>query len=732
MEHWKSLMTIGAEEELPPLVEDLKSQVETLQKSEVKLNRQLRRMQETMEREKTIVQAKANLDAVRTAEQEKQEKYMKLLLENSPDIILLFDKEGRFSYCTDAFLHKAHIASFEAINGRHFREVFRRFSTNEWVERFFATLQKSMEENTDISFEESMNFSGGKELRKYEVHFTPMAHEAGNIEGALMLLHDITDLEQERECADQARTAAERASAAKSEFLANMSHEMRTPMNAIIGMTNIARASSDVKKKDYCLGKIDEASNHLLGVINDILDMSKIEANKFDISCTEFNFEKMLMKMANVINFRVDEKRQVFNVRIDGDIPPTIICDEQRLSQVVANLLSNAVKFTPENGTISLSAHKVFEENDDCLFQIEVADSGIGVTEEQKGRLFRSFEQADSSTSRKFGGTGLGLAISKKIVEMMNGKIWVDSELGKGSTFAFQFHAMRGGSAQESLLAPGVNWDNMRVLLVDDSAEVRDYFSDIAGRIGIHCDIASSGDEACRFIEQGGRSYDVYFVDWKMPGMDGIELSRRIGGYGASDSVIIMISGADWSLVENEARNAGVDKFIQKPLFASSIADCINQCLGVSGAALDRSGYQDVGDRFAGFKILLVEDVAINREILLSVLESTALEIVCAENGLRAVEAFTAAPDEYDMIFMDVQMPEMDGYEATRRIRAMDAERARMIPIVAMTANVFREDIEKCIAAGMNDHVGKPLDFDDVMEKLKKYLFLHRRKREVA
>jgi PAS domain S-box-containing protein len=725
-------MTIGAEEELRALVESLKSRVETLQKSEVKLNRQIRRMQETMEREKAIVQAKANLDAARTAEQEKQEKYMKLLLENSPDIILLFDKDGRFSYCTDAFLHKARIASFQAINGRLFQEVFRRFATSEWVDRFFATLQKSMEENTDISFEESVNFSGGKEPRKYEVHFTPMKHETGSIEGALMLLHDITDLELERENADKARAAAESASAAKSEFLANMSHEMRTPMNAIIGMTNIARASVDAQKKDYCLGKIDEASNHLLGVINDILDMSKIEANKFDLSYIEFNFEKMLMKMANVINFRVDEKKQTFNVRIDGDIPPTIICDEQRLSQVVANLLSNAVKFTPENGVICLRARKVSEENDDCLFQIEVIDSGIGVTEEQKARLFRSFEQADSSTSRKFGGTGLGLAISKKIVEMMNGSIWVDSEPGKGSTFAFQFHALRGESAQESLLAPGVKWDNMRVLLVDDSEEVREYFASIAERIGIRCDVAANGDEACRFIEQAGRPYDVYFVDWKMPGMDGIELSRRIGDYGASDSVIIMISGADWNLVENEARNAGVDKFLQKPLFASSIADCINQCLGVNAALPDRTGRQNVEGCFAGYRILLVEDVEINREILLSVMEPTALEITCAENGVAAVEAFAAAPEEYDMIFMDVQMPEMDGYEATRCIRVMESEQARKIPIVAMTANVFREDVERCLGAGMNDHVGKPLDFDDVMEKLRKYLPAHHRKRKVA
>jgi CheY-like chemotaxis protein/two-component sensor histidine kinase len=487
-------------------------------------------------------------------------------------------------------------------------------------------------------------------------------------------------------------------------------------------MTNIARSSSDIEKKDYCLGKIDDASNHLLGVINDILDMSKIEANKFDLSYTEFNFEKMLMKMANVINFRVDEKHQNFHVLVDQNIPCTIICDEQRLSQVIANLLSNAVKFTPENGTITLTARKLEEENDDCVLKIEVIDTGIGISEEQKARLFHSFEQADSSTSRKFGGTGLGLAISKRIVEMLNGSIWVESEPGKGSTFAFYFHALQGSSEQgESLLAPGVNWDNIRLLVVDDSWEIREYFKDIAARLGVTCDVASGGVEACKYIEESG-PYDIYFIDWKMPGMNGIELSRRINESETNKSVIIMISATDWNVIEKEARDVGVSKFLQKPLFTSAIADCINQCLGVESNHLSEDTEEEMEGCFAGYKLMLVEDVEINREILISVLEPTALEIVCAENGVEAVEFFGATPDDFDMIFMDVHMPEMDGYEATRRIRAMEFEYAKDIPIVARTANVFREDIEKCLAAGMNDHVGKPLNFDEVLQKLRQFL----------
>ncbi|MDR1620781.1 MAG: response regulator [Synergistaceae bacterium] len=697
------------------LIDSLKQQVEALQKSEMKLGRQLKRLQDTVERDKTVAVTRTSLAAVLSDEQKKQEKYMRLLLENSPDLIILFDNYGKFSYCTDAFLRITGIAGFGLINGRTFKEVFKRFAASAWIDRLYGILLDAMRKKESISFEESVDFSKKGNLRRYEIHFTPMTDEAGSLEGAMMLLHDITDVERARE-------EAERASAAKSEFLANMSHEMRTPMNAIIGMTSIARSSSGIEKKDYCLGKIDDASNHLLGVINDILDMSKIEANKFDLSYTEFNFEKMLMKMANVINFRVDEKHQIFHVQMDKNIPRTIICDEQRLSQVIANLLSNAVKFTPENGAITLRAREVSEENDDCVFQIEVIDTGIGITEEQKARLFHSFEQADSSTSRKFGGTGLGLAISKRIVEMMNGSIWVESEPGKGSTFAFRFHALQGDSEQsESLLAPGVNWNNIRVLAVDDSWEIREYFKDIAERLGITCDVASGGVEACRHIEESG-PYDIYFIDWKMPGMNGIELSRRINEYGADKSVIIMISATDWNLIENEAREVGVRKFIQKPLFASAIADCINQCLGTDPGDLSKNEGQNNTDCFAGCKLMLVEDVEINREILISVLEPTALEIVCAENGVEAVELFGSTPDDFDMIFMDVHMPEMDGYEATRLIRAMEFEKAREIPIVAMTANVFREDIEKCLAAGMNDHVGKPLNFEEVMQKLRRYL----------
>jgi signal transduction histidine kinase/DNA-binding response OmpR family regulator len=516
---------------------------------------------------------------------------------------------------------------------------------------------------------------------------------------------------------------AEAASRAKSEFLSNMSHEIRTPMNAIIGMTVIGKSSQDMERKDYCLRKIEDASTHLLGVINDILDMSKIEANKLELSPDVFNFEKMLQKVVNVINFRVDEKHQNLSVHIDRDIPRLITGDDQRLAQVITNLLSNAVKFTPEEGTVRLAAKLLAEENGVCTIQIGVSDSGIGISAEQQSKLFNSFQQAESNTSRRFGGTGLGLAISKRIVELMGGSIWIESELGKGATFAFTLQAKRDEKERQrqSLLSPGVNWKNIRVLVVDDAPEITGYFQEVAGQFGIICDTVSGGEEACAIIEQKG-AYDIYFVDWRMPGINGIELARRIKSKGGGKSVITMISATEWSTIEDDAKTAGVDKFLSKPLFPSSIADCINECLGLESSAVQEEHKADYTDSFGGLRMLLAEDVEINREILLTLLEATGLAIICAENGLEALELFSEDPAGFNIVFMDVQMPKMDGYEATRKIRALEAPEAKTVPIIAMTANVFREDIEKCLNAGMNDHLGKPLDMDAVLEKLGRYL----------
>ncbi|MCL1889720.1 MAG: response regulator [Desulfovibrionaceae bacterium] len=570
----------------------------------------------------------------------------------------------------------------------------------------------------------SQDWTGEIDGRMFHSHTSPIYDSAGQVSGVVGSTDDVTEVLRLQDDLHKAVEAAEAASRSKSDFLSNMSHEMRTPMNAIIGMTTIGKAAADMERKDYAFGKIQDASTHLLGVINDILDMSKIEAGKFEISLVEFDFEKMLQKVVNVVNFRVEEKRQSLAVHIDPELPPTLFGDDQRLAQVIANLLSNAVKFTPEDGNIHLGAYLASEEGDLACIRIEVSDSGIGISSEQQTKLFKSFQQAESSTTRRFGGTGLGLAISRRIVEMMGGEIWVKSELGRGATFGF---TIRVKYSRLPMSATAAIPSGARVLVVDDQPEVLAIFQETAGRLGFGCEVAQNGEEALEKVRL--EVYDMFFIDWRMPGMDGIDLAPRLREIhekksGAGKAVVVMISSTEWDSIEKEARAAGVDKFLAKPLFPSDIAECVGVCLGGRAASVHEDGEEaaDLADNFEGRHVLLAEDVEINREIVMALLEPTCLAIDCAENGAEAVEMFIRNPELYDMIFMDVQMPEMDGYEATRRIRALDLPRAGEIPIIAMSANVFKEDVEKCLSAGMNDHVGKPLDLGVVIAKLHQYL----------
>jgi CheY-like chemotaxis protein len=376
------------------------------------------------------------------------------------------------------------------------------------------------------------------------------------------------------------------------------------------------------------------------------------------------------------------------------------------------------VKFTPELGQIRLSACLKEEKDGFCEILTEVRDTGIGISPEQQARLFTSFEQVDSGASRKFGGTGLGLAISKGIVDLMGGSLWVESELGAGATFSFTVRLKKGAPEAQTRLALQPGAGNWRALTVDAMPETAVYMSGVLGRLGIACDIAASGDEAAELIKRKG-AYDICFLDGQAPETASAELLGLIKETGGGRSRIVLTLPPTGSLTDEQLI---ADSFLTRPLFPSAIAECINNFIGAAGGEGGETPQQEETAIFKGRRVLLAEDIEVNREIVLALLETTALEIDCAVNGVEAVKMFSEAPDRYDLIFMDIQMPEMDGYEATRRIRSLGGDWAQRIPIIAMTANVFREDIEKCLESGMNGHVGKPLNAVEVMASLREHL----------
>jgi signal transduction histidine kinase/CheY-like chemotaxis protein len=521
----------------------------------------------------------------------------------------------------------------------------------------------------------------------------------------------------------RAKEEALASTMAKSEFLSRMSHEIRTPMNAIIGMATIAKKTTDWDRIQQCLNKIDDSSRQLLSIINDVLDMSKIESGKFEISENEFDFDKMIEHVMNVMQVKLQEKRQEFFLDFPHPFEHNVIADELRLSQILINLLTNASKFSPDLGSITMRIRTEGDSSGGTMLHIEVADNGIGISKEQQAKLFRSFEQADGSITRQFGGTGLGLAICKKIVDLMGGGIWVESELGNGATFIFEVSVKWGGMKYD-YRDIGAGTD-LRLLVADDNSDVTDYFASMLASYSMKCDIAHSGAEALALIADAAKAdapYDIIFLDWTMPVMNGADTAREINAAGYP-GVIVMISAKDWADMEDAMLPLGVTNFIAKPVLPSMLYDKIVQLTDKALAMRKgHNGRPAANGRhdWTGKRLLLVEDIEINREIMMGILEETGIEIVCSENGLEAVRRFEAG-ESYDLVLMDVQMPVLDGIGATKRIRTMGCSSAGKVPIVAMTANAFKEDIQQCLDAGMNGHIAKPIEIDSLMAALESY-----------
>ncbi len=528
------------------------------------------------------------------------------------------------------------------------------------------------------------------------------------------------ELEEARRAAEEAQLAAERASKSKGEFLSNMSHDIRTPMNAIVGMTAIATAHmDDPQQVSNCLKKITMSSKHLLGLINDVLDMSKIESGKMTLNEELVSLREVMDSMVSIVQPQVKAKHQKFNISIFNITSENVHCDSVRLNQVLLNLLSNAIKFTPEGGSIEVS---LYEEGspkgeDYVRIRISVKDTGIGMSKEYQAHIFESFSREDNKRIHRTEGTGLGMAITKYIVDAMGGEITVDSQQGVGTQFQVVLDLQRAVEQIEDMILP--DWI---MLVVDDDQQLCESTVDSLRSIGIRAEWVLDGEGAVRMATRHHREhkdYHVILLDWKLPDMDGIQTARELRRQLGDDVPILLMSAYDWTDIEEEARAAGISGFLMKPLFRSTLFYGLKPYVGAEEVPAAEA---ETAPEFSNKRILVAEDNELNWEIANELLQDLGLTLEWAENGQVCVDMFrNSAPGYYDAILMDIRMPVMNGYEATDAIRAMDRPDAEL-PIIAMTADAYSDDIQRCLSHGMNAHVAKPIDIGEVARILKKYL----------
>lgn len=530
---------------------------------------------------------------------------------------------------------------------------------------------------------------------------------------------DRTNEEKQRIFLDAAMENADKANQAKGDFLARMSHEIRTPLNAIIGLVTLAIASiEDSAKVQDCLTKINFSSKHLLMLIDDILDMSQIESNKMKLQNEEFDIYQFINSFVVTIYSQAKAKNLEFKESITGFSEGSeYYGDSLRMGQILLNLVSNAIKFTPECGSVFLKVEKLVTKKNLDIVRFEVTDTGIGMSEEVQERIFAPFEQADSSIAAKFGGTGLGMSITKNLVMLMDGKIYVNSKENEGTTFTVDIPLLKKESETK---IPDFENMGLNALVVDDEEEECRHAVRVLQEIKIKAEWVMHGAQAIERVishHRGNRDYDICLIDWKMHDIDGIEVTRRIRAEVGYDVPIVMISAYDYMEMEEEARAAGVDGFLPKPLYRTAVYEEISRELK------EREGRQIQGKAkqklLSGKKILLAEDNDINRDIAKELLELQGATVIACEDGKQALQAFqNSGIREYDAILLDIRMPVLDGYETAGRIRALNRKDAVIIPMIAVTAHAFSGDVTAALRAGMNAHVSKPLDIAELCDKL--------------